>query len=112
MSDLAGRVFARLDARLNHIGPEPVALALSGGGDSMALLDLAAEWARARGRGLLALTVDHNLNPDSAAWTRFAAEAARAAGADWRGLGRAQAPGGARPPARGGGARRAVLGGR
>ncbi|WP_208542144.1 ATP-binding protein [Brevundimonas naejangsanensis] len=100
MSDLASRVFARLDARLNHIGPEPVALALSGGGDSMALLDLAAEWARARGRGLLALTVDHNLNPDSAAWTRFAAEAARAAGADWRGLVWAQARGGAGLPAR------------
>nr|WP_313633904.1 tRNA lysidine(34) synthetase TilS [Brevundimonas naejangsanensis] len=109
MSDLAGRVFARLDARLNHAGPEPVALALSGGGDSMALLDLAAEWARARGRGLLALTVDHNLNPDSAAWTRFAAEAARAAGADWRGLVWAQARGGAGLPARARAARHALL---
>ena len=52
----------------------------------MALLHLAADWARARGRRLLALTVDHNLNPMSADWTRFAGEAARAVGADWRGL--------------------------
>ncbi|MFK0300126.1 tRNA lysidine(34) synthetase TilS [Brevundimonas sp. NPDC090276] len=65
---------------------EPVAVALSGGGDSMALLRLAADWAKARGRRLLALTVDHNLNPQSADWTRFAGEAARQVGADWRAL--------------------------
>jgi len=52
----------------------------------MALLHLAADWAKARGRRLLALTVDHHLNPASADWTRFAGEAARAAGADWRAL--------------------------
>ena len=61
-------------------------LALSGGGDSVALLYLATDWARARGRRLLALTVDHNLNAMSADWTRFAGEAARAVGADWREL--------------------------
>jgi len=83
---LTGRVFARLEARLDAGRAEPVALALSGGGDSMALLHLAADWARARGRRLLALTVDHNLNAMSADWTRFAGEAARAVGADWRGL--------------------------
>lgn len=109
MGDLAGRVFARLDARLNHAGPEPVALALSGGGDSLALLDFAAAWARARGRRLLALTVDHNLNPDSAGWTRFAAEAARAAGADWRGLKWQGARGGPGVPARARAARHALL---
>ncbi|MGH7028774.1 tRNA lysidine(34) synthetase TilS, partial [Brevundimonas sp.] len=64
----------------------PIVLALSGGGDSMALLHLAADWAKARGRRLLALTVDHNLNAMSADWTRFAGEAARDVGADWRGL--------------------------
>ena len=80
------RAFARLDARLDRERDAPVALALSGGGDSMALLHLAAEWAGMRGRALLALTVDHRLNAMSADWTRFAGEAARAVGADWRGL--------------------------
>ena len=52
----------------------------------MALLHLAADWARAKGRRLLALTVDHGLNPDSPDWTAVAERAALAAGADWRGL--------------------------
>ncbi|RZJ28127.1 MAG: tRNA lysidine(34) synthetase TilS, partial [Brevundimonas sp.] len=59
---------------------------MSGGGDSVALLHLAADWAKTHGRPLLALTVDHGLNPDSADWTRRAGAAARALGADWRAL--------------------------
>lgn len=77
---------ARLDARLDPDRPAPVALALSGGGDSMALLHLAAEWARRRRRPLLALTIDHRLSPSSADWTRFAGDAAARAGALWRPL--------------------------
>jgi tRNA(Ile)-lysidine synthase len=84
--DLTARVFARLDLRLTPETGRPVALALSGGGDSIALLRLATDWARARGRPVLALTVDHRLNAESGGWTKFAGEAARAAGADWRGL--------------------------
>jgi len=60
-----------------------VALALSGGGDSMALLRIASDWARLRGRRLVAITVDHGLNPDSPAWSRLCQDAAREAGADW-----------------------------
>ena len=63
-----------------------MAIALSGGGDSVALLRIAADWARGHGRSLLALTVDHGLNRDSADWTRRAGIAARDLGADWRGL--------------------------
>ncbi|MFN7108936.1 MAG: tRNA lysidine(34) synthetase TilS [Brevundimonas sp.] len=85
-NDLTARAFARLDAGLTTETGRPVALALSGGGDSIALLRLATDWARSRGRSVLALTVDHRLNPDSGRWTAFAGEAARAAGADWRGL--------------------------
>jgi tRNA(Ile)-lysidine synthase len=76
----------RLSSRLQMHVEQPVALALSGGGDSIALLHTASEWARAHGRRLLALTVDHGLNPDSARWTAFAERVARDAGADWRGL--------------------------
>ncbi|MDQ8029961.1 MAG: ATP-binding protein, partial [Brevundimonas sp.] len=59
---------------------------MSGGGDSVALLHLAADWAKAQGRPLLALTVDHGLNPDSSDWSRRARAAAQAVGADWREL--------------------------
>lgn len=52
----------------------------------MALLALTADWARRRGRSILALTVDHGLNPNSRDWTRRAGEQARALGTDWRGL--------------------------
>lgn len=44
-------------------GQAPVALAVSGGGDSLALAWLARRWRR----NLLALVVDHGLRPESAA---------------------------------------------
>ncbi len=40
-------------------------LAVSGGSDSTALLHLAADWARARGRSIEAATVDHGLRPEA-----------------------------------------------
>jgi tRNA(Ile)-lysidine synthase len=83
---LASRVFERLDARLEFNVDRPIVLALSGGGDSMALLDLAALWAARRGRRLLAVTVDHGLNPDSGRWNATAARAAAAVGVAWRGV--------------------------
>ncbi|WP_167765292.1 MULTISPECIES: tRNA lysidine(34) synthetase TilS [unclassified Brevundimonas] len=83
---LTGRVHARLDRSLEAQADRPVTLALSGGGDSLALLAMTSDWARRRGRALLALTVDHGLNSDSRDWTRRAGDQARALGADWRGL--------------------------
>ncbi|MBY0430001.1 MAG: tRNA lysidine(34) synthetase TilS, partial [Rhodospirillales bacterium] len=44
-----------------------LAVAVSGGADSMALALLAAEWTAERGGGVTALTVDHGLRPESAA---------------------------------------------
>lgn len=79
-------VFARLDARLLRDVAAPVALALSGGGDSTALMRLAATWARRRGRRVVALTVDHGLHPDSQIWTRRAGDVARSHGLEWRAL--------------------------
>lgn len=43
-----------------------VAVAVSGGPDSLALAILADRWARARGGEICALSVDHRLRPDSA----------------------------------------------
>ncbi|MDP9102376.1 MAG: tRNA lysidine(34) synthetase TilS [Pseudomonadota bacterium] len=75
-----------MDRRLDPGSTAPVPVALSGGGDSLALLHLTMDWAKRHGRRVLALTVDHGLNPDSARWTAEAGEKARALGADWRGL--------------------------
>lgn len=73
-----GTARAVLDRRLRAEGRRPFAVALSGGGDSLALLLIADAWATAAGRPLLVLTVDHGLQPESLAWTKAcAATAAR-----------------------------------
>lgn len=87
------RVFARFEARLmtgeelaattGAASAAPVVVALSGGGDSMALLVLAADWSRRRGRRLLAVTVDHQLNLASPDWSGVCRAAAAALGVDW-----------------------------
>ena len=59
-------VSAQLD-RLSGRGGEPLALAVSGGGDSLALLHMAHDWARERDRNLICFTVDHGLRAESAA---------------------------------------------
>jgi tRNA(Ile)-lysidine synthase len=43
-----------------------VAVAVSGGSDSIALLALAVDWGRKRGRRIEAATVDHGLRPEAA----------------------------------------------
>lgn len=74
---------ARLDARLEHNTAQPLALAFSGGGDSMALLEIATRWARRSNRRLLTITIDHGLTSVSRDWSLFCARAAGTAGADW-----------------------------
>ena len=65
--------FARLMAALGPFEPSPaIAVAVSGGVDSLCLALLLERWSRARDGRLLALIVDHGLRPESAA------EAARA----------------------------------
>ena len=51
-----------------------IAVAVSGGPDSMALAILADRWARQRGGQAWALIVDHRLRPESAAETRMVAD--------------------------------------
>lgn len=70
---------ARLDASLRG-APAPVAIGFSGGGDSTALLLLARDWARARGRPLIPLIVDHGLQAGSAEVAAAAAARAQAWG--------------------------------
>lgn len=60
--------FAAAVARLGPFEPKPhLAVAVSGGPDSLALALLADAWARSLGGTVTALTVDHGLRPESAA---------------------------------------------
>ena len=59
--------FAAAMAAFAPFEPSPVlAVAVSGGPDSMALALLADRWARDRGGRILAITIDHGLRQDSA----------------------------------------------
>ncbi|WP_348637290.1 tRNA lysidine(34) synthetase TilS [Caulobacter sp. NIBR1757] len=73
---VATRVAAVLDERLETHSDAPLAVALSGGSDSLALLHLVSGWARQNGRPVIALTVDHGLQAVSAAWAERCAEMA------------------------------------
>lgn len=85
-TDPAARVGEILDHRLSRASAAPLAAAVSGGGDSVALALMAADWARAAGRRLLILTVDHRLNPASTDWTRACAALAERLGAGFTAL--------------------------
>jgi tRNA(Ile)-lysidine synthase len=59
--------FAAAMARVGGFEPRPlIAVAVSGGPDSLALAILADRWARERGGHAIALTVDHRLRRESA----------------------------------------------
>lgn len=72
-------VRAALDRRLDRASNTPLAVGFSGGGDSLFLLKAVLDWAGQR--PVLALVVDHQLQPDSARWTAEAVAKARALGA-------------------------------
>jgi len=70
--------------------PAPIILGFSGGGDSLALLRLTREWAAEAGRRLIAVTVDHQIRPEGAAWARWCEARCRSLGVPhltrvWRG---------------------------
>ena len=82
-----GRIgFNALDHYLLRPGHRPLAVGLSGGGDSLALTLIADAWAREAGRQLIVFTVDHGLQADSGAWTRACADIAKRLGRPFRAL--------------------------
>jgi len=86
MSGLIEGVHQVFDGRLATDCSQPLALALSGWGTSVALAPMAADWAGVHGRRLLDLTVDHGLNPASRGWTEACRDLAGRLGADFRPL--------------------------
>lgn len=84
LRDRFDRTLTRL---LDGAPPGPLAVACSGGGDSMALLALAVARNTAP---VVAVTVDHHIRPESTSEARWVAERAEAMGAahvtlDWSG---------------------------
>jgi tRNA(Ile)-lysidine synthase len=69
----------------NIIGAAPsrAALAISGGGDSIALLHLATNWAKRENVQLVVMHVDHNLRASSAHDANFVQEIAQRLGHDF-----------------------------
>ena len=62
---------AALDQSFGTAGTGPVGLAVSGGGDSVALLLLAADWSHRTGQAVHVATVDHGLRDESAKEAEF-----------------------------------------
>ncbi len=71
-------LFQEFDAAMSAFGPfEPnpdIAVAVSGGSDSMALILLVDFWVRVRGGRVIALTVNHGLREETAFETRIVKE--------------------------------------
>jgi tRNA(Ile)-lysidine synthase len=74
-------LFPDFAARLN--GDGPLGVAVSGGGDSLALLYALKAWGR---RPLHVVCVDHRINPDGAGWARRVGEIAARLGAAFTAL--------------------------
>jgi tRNA(Ile)-lysidine synthase len=83
---LLGGLARRIDDALGRFVAQsgwnegPVGVAVSGGGDSMALLLAAAVWSRASGRSVVALSVDHGLRAEAADEIALAAALAQRLG--------------------------------
>ncbi|THC42521.1 tRNA lysidine(34) synthetase TilS [Massilia sp. Mn16-1_5] len=74
-------IFARALAALrDQFSPSSVAIACSGGLDSMALLQLATSWCQAQSLPLFVFHVHHGLSPHADAWQNHVAASASARG--------------------------------
>lgn len=65
---------------LGEDAPARIGVAVSGGGDSLALLHLMAAWSQGRGTELAAVTVDHGLRPEAADEAAFVGRVAEELG--------------------------------
>jgi tRNA(Ile)-lysidine synthase len=74
------------DRRIDPGLKAPIAVGFSGGGDSLALLLAVRAWATDAGRPVLALSVDHGLNPLSRGWISQAEATAKTLGVGFRAL--------------------------
>ena len=82
-SELTAESFAALMAPFCPFESRPVvAVAVSGGRDSVALALLAHDWARSRGGRVVGLIVDHGLRAEAADEARIARETLRSQGID------------------------------
>jgi tRNA(Ile)-lysidine synthase len=69
-----------LSALRDQFSPSKIAIACSGGLDSMVLLQLASHWCQAQGQTLLVFHVHHGLSPHADAWQRHVEARAAALG--------------------------------
>jgi len=72
--------FDGMDEHLERDSPRPLVIAVSGGGDSLFLLLAAKAWADTAKRRIVAVTVDHELHPDSPTWALWCRERAQRLG--------------------------------
>lgn len=79
MQALSTAAFGRLLGPLLPPGAQSIAVAVSGGADSMALALLAADWAARKNIRVIAFTVDHGLRGEAAAEARQVARWLKAA---------------------------------
>jgi tRNA(Ile)-lysidine synthase len=70
----SAQLFELLSSSLNETGGVSLGVAVSGGGDSIALLHVAAQFAKCAGITLYAVTVDHGLRAASAKEAQFVAD--------------------------------------
>ena len=93
-TDIAGRLAVSLDKVRGLEEAERIGAAVSGGGDSMALLSLMRPWCARHGVELRVVSVDHGIRPESRSECRLAGEFAAGLGVEHETVSCGQLPAG------------------